>query len=179
MGIGQAETVRSVISEPLIERRVKELAREIEEQYQDTDLVAVCVLKGSFVFFSDLVRRIDLPMSCEFLGVSSYGQQRSKSGEVKITLDLATPVVGRHLLLVEDLIDTGATTYFLMQALAARRPASIKVCSLLVRRHALRFPLEIDYAGFEVGDEFIVGYGIDSAERYRGLSYIGALEKQL
>lgn len=180
MAVDRPDNPRCLIPEERLQARVKELAKEIEENYIGKDpLVAICILKGSFVFFSDLIRQIDLPMTCEFLGVSSYGNRMTSSGEVKVTLDLAGPIAGRHVLIIEDIIDSGTTLQFLLQTLAARRPASIKVCSLLLKPHALRHNVEVDYVGFQVGDEFVVGYGIDYAERYRGLSYIGAVERPL
>lgn len=179
MAVERPDNPRVLIPEEQVQARVKELAREIEDVYHGTELTMVCVLKGSFVFFSDLIRHIDMPVSCEFLGVSSYGNKMSSSGEVKITLDLATPVKGKHLLIVEDIVDSGNTLQFLLQTLQARNPASLRVCSLLHKPHAQKDPLDVDFFGFQVGDEFVVGYGIDYAERYRGLSYIGAVERPL
>jgi len=179
MAVERPDNPRCLIPEERLQARVKELAKEIEEFYHNREpLVVVCILKGSFVFFSDLVRQIDLPMSCEFLGVSNYGH-RSASGEVKITLDLASSIAGRHVLIVEDVINSGATLNFLLQTFQARRPASLKVCSLFLKPHTLRHTLDVDFVGFQIGDEYVVGYGIDYAERYRGLSYIGAVERPL
>jgi len=180
MAVERPDNPRCLIPEERLLSRVKELAKEIEEHYQDKEpLVAVCVLKGSFVFFSDLIRNIDLPMSCDFLGVSSYGSRPKNSGEVRCTLDLSGSIAGKHVLLVEDVIDDGATLQFLMQTLEARKPASLKVCTLFLKPHTLRSPYEIDFVGFQIGDEYVVGYGIDYQERYRGLSYIGAVERPL
>ena len=180
MAVDRPDNPRCLIPEERLDARVKELAKEIEEFYQGKDpLVAVCVLKSSFVFFSDLIRQIDLPMTCEFLGLSSYGKSFRSSGEAKLTLDLAGPIAGRHVLLVEDIVNTGSTLQFLQQGLKARRPASLRTCSLLLKPHAIRRNVEVDYVGFQVGDEFVVGYGNDYEERYRGLSYNGAVERQL
>jgi hypoxanthine phosphoribosyltransferase len=172
---------RCLIPADRLQARVRELAKEIEEAYMGREpLVAVCVLKSSFVFFSDLIRQIDLPMNCEFLGVSNYGNRpNSSSGEVKVTLDLVSPIAGRHVLLVEDIVNSGATLHFLKQILQARRPASLKVCALFQKTQSLRRDVDVDYVGFQIGDEFVVGYGIDYADRYRGLPYIGAVERPL
>ncbi len=180
MGIERPDNPRCLIPEERLRFRVKELAKEVEEYYQGKDpVVAICVLKGAFVFYSDLIRSIDLPMSCDFLGLSSYGNRPKNSGESKITLDLTNSIAGKHVLLVEDVVDSGTTLQFLLQSLAARKPASLKVCTLFLKPHTLRSPFEIDFVGFQIGDEYVVGYGIDYAERYRGLSYIGAVERPL
>lgn len=180
MAIERPDNPRCLIPEERLRSRVRELAKEIEEYYQGREpLVAVCVLKGSFVFFSDLIRAVDLPMSCDFLGVTSYSSRPAQSGEVKITLDLASSIAGKHVLLVEDVIDSGTTLQYMLQALEARKPASLKVCSLFLKPHTLRSPFEIDFVGFQIGDEYVVGYGIDHQDRYRGLSYIGAVERPL
>jgi hypoxanthine phosphoribosyltransferase len=180
MAVERPDNPRCLIPEERLRNRVRELAKEIEEYYQGKEpLVAICVLKGSFVFFSDLIRAIDLPMSCDFLGVTSYSSRPKQSGEVKITLDLSASVAGKHVLLVEDVIDSGATLQFMMQTLEARKPASLRVCSLFLKTHTVRSPYEIDFVGFQIGDEYVVGYGIDHQERYRGLSYIGAVERPL
>lgn len=180
MAVERPDNPRCLIPEDRLRARVRELAKEIEENYQGHEpLVAICVLKGSFVFFSDLVRAIDLPMSCDFLGISSYGSRPKQSGEVRVTLDLSASIAGKHVLLVEDVIDSGATLQFMIQSLQARQPASLRVCTLFLKPHTLRSPYEIDFVGFQIGDEYVVGYGIDHQERYRGLSYIGAVERPL
>ncbi len=180
MAIERPDNPRCLIPEERLRSRVRELAKEIEESYRGAEpMVAICVLKGSFVFFSDLIRGIDLPMSCDFLGITSYGSRPKQSGEVRVTLDLSSSIAGKHVLLVEDVIDSGTTLQFLMQTLEARKPASLKVCTLFLKPHTLRSPYEIDYVGFQIGDEYVVGYGIDHQERYRGLSYIGAVERPL
>ena len=179
MPIERPDNPRVLIPKEQVEARVKELAKEIEEVYRGKDLTAICVLRGSFVFFSDLIRHVDIPMSCEFVSLASYGNRMQSSGEVKISLDLTGPVTGKHLLVVEDIVDTGNTLHFLLQTLRARNPASIRVCSLLVKPHSIQYPVTADFFGFQVGDEFVVGYGIDHADKYRGLSYIGAVERPL
>lgn len=180
MAIERPDNPRCLIPEERLRNRVRELAKEIEEHYDGKEpLVAICVLKGSFVFFSDLVRAIDLPMSCDFLGVTSYSSRPKQSGEIRVTLDLSSSIAGKHVLLVEDVIDSGNTLQYMMQTLEARKPASLKVCTLFLKPYTLRSPYEIDFVGFQIGDEYVVGYGIDHQERYRGLSYIGAVERPL
>lgn len=118
-------------------------------------------------------------MSCDFLSVTSYANRPKSSGEVRVTLDLSNTIAGKHVLLVEDVIDSGATLQCMIQSLQARKPASLRVCTLFLKPHTLRSPYEIDFVGFQIGDEYVVGYGIDHQEKYRGLSYIGAVERPL
>ncbi|MGE0616196.1 MAG: hypoxanthine phosphoribosyltransferase [Bacteriovoracia bacterium] len=167
-----------LIAEPKLQARVKEIAQKINHDYRGLEITAVCVLKGSFVFFSDLIRQLDLSMSCEFLGLSSYGGQTTSSGEVKMTLDLNEPIEGRHVLVIEDIVDTGLTLEYIAHALKGRKPASLKICSLLVKPESMKTTLEVDYVGFTIGNEFVVGYGLDYAEKFRGLPYIGYIENE-
>lgn len=174
-------TPKILISEAKLQERVRELATEIREDYARRDIkeiTAVCILKGSFIFFSDVIRQLDLAMSCEFLGVSSYGSKMVSSGEVKVTLDLNEPLEGRHILVFEDIVDSGLTISYILNSLRARRPASLKVCSLLLKPDSLKTPVEIDYVGFRIGGEFVVGYGIDYAGKFRGLPYVGYIENE-
>lgn len=172
------ETPKILIPEIKIQNRVKELAQQINVDYQDKEITAVCTLKGSFVFFSDIIRNIDLPLSCEFLGVSSYGNQRVSSGEVKVTLDFNEPLEGKDVIVFEDIVDTGLSLQFILDLLKTRRPASIRSCSLLLKPECLKTPVEVDYVGFKIGKEFVVGYGIDYAQKLRGLPYIGYIENE-
>ncbi len=165
-----------LIPEVKLQKRIAELAHEISADYQGKEITAICILKGSFIFFSDLIRQLDLPMTCEFLGVSSYGNKMVSSGEVKITLDINEPLAGRHVLVVEDIVDSGLTLTYIMDALRARKPASIKSCSLLLKPDSLKTPIDVDYVGFKIGNEFVVGYGIDYAGKFRGLPHIGFVE---
>jgi hypoxanthine phosphoribosyltransferase len=167
-----------LIPEVRLQARVVELAQEISHDYQGKEIVAVCILKGSFIFFSDLIRHLDLPLSCEFLGVSSYGSKMVSSGEVKVTLDLNEPLENRHVLVIEDIVDTGLTLSYIMSTLRARRPASLKSCSLLMKPECLKTEIDVDYVGFKIGREFVVGYGVDLAGKYRGLPYIGYVEQE-
>jgi hypoxanthine phosphoribosyltransferase len=165
-----------LIPEIKIQARLEELAQEISHDYAGKEITAICVLKGSFIFFSDLIRRLDLPLSCEFLGVSSYGNKMVSSGEVKLTLDLNDPIEGRHVIIIDDIVDTGLTLSYIQTLLKARKPASIRSCALLMKPESLKTPVEVDYVGFKIGREFVVGYGIDHAGRHRGLPYIASLE---
>lgn len=165
-----------LIPEVKLHSRIAELAQEISHDYQGREITAVCVLKGSFIFFSDLIRRLDLPVTCEFLGVSSYGNKMVSSGEVKVTLDVNDPLEGRHVIVVEDIVDSGLTLSYIMNTLKARKPASLKSCALLMKPDCLKTEIEVDYLGFKIGREFVVGYGVDFAGKYRGLPYIGYIE---
>ena len=170
-----AHNVDPMISEEQLQQRVAELGAQITADYRDKDLVVVGVLKGSFPFVADLVRRIDLPIRVDFLGLSSYGSGTETTGVVKITSDLSKPVAGRHVLVVEDIVDTGLTMQYLLENLATRHPASVKVCSLLEKPSRLRAQVDIAYKGFTIPDAFVVGYGLDYDERYRNLPFLGIL----
>jgi hypoxanthine phosphoribosyltransferase len=170
-------TPKLLIPEIQIKKRLTELAQEIAHDYQGREVVAVCVLKGSFIFFSDLIRQMDLQITCEFLGVSSYGNKMVSSGEVKVTLDINEPLEGKHVLVIEDIVDTGLTLYYIMSALKARKPASLKSCALMLKPDCLKIDIDVDYTGFRIGNEFVVGYGVDYAGKFRELPYIGYLEQ--
>lgn len=167
---------RVLIPEIKIKQKIQDLATEIAFDYRGKEVTAVCVLKGSFIFFADLIRQIDLPMACEFMGLSSYGNKTVSSGEVKVTLDLTEPLAGKHVIIFEDIVDTGLTMQYLVNTLKARKPASLKVCSLLVKPESMKCDIEIDYVGFKLGKEFVVGYGLDHAGRFRHLPYVGVVE---
>ncbi len=170
-----ADDPKTLFSREQIQRRVAELGAQITTDYAGRSLVLLCVLKGGFVLTADLARAIDLPLRVEFLGVQSYGMDTRSSGVVQITQDLTSPVDGQDLLLVEDIVDTGLTSHFLMESLAARRPRSIKLCALLYKPARRQQEVGIDYLGFTVEDVFVVGYGLDHAQRYRNLPYVGIL----
>jgi hypoxanthine phosphoribosyltransferase len=165
-----------LLSESTIQARVKALGAQLAAEYAGKSLVLLCVLKGSFVFAADLARAIDLPLRVEFLGVRSYGDDTRSSGVVQITQDLTRPIAGDHVLIVEDIVDTGLTLSYLREQLMARTPASVKVCALLHKPSRSVRPVEIDYLGFTVEDVFVVGYGLDHAEQYRNLPYVGVLD---
>jgi hypoxanthine phosphoribosyltransferase len=169
--------VRVLLSGEQIARRVAELGREIAAFYSTGELVLVSVMKGSFIFAADLARAIPLPLRIEFLGLSSYGASTESSGVVRITQDLGGPVEGCHVLIVEDIIDSGLTMAYLLENLATRRPASLRVCALLAKPTEGVRRVQIDHLGFTIEDAFVVGYGLDHAERYRNLPYVGVLER--
>lgn len=160
-----------------IATRVAELGAQITRDYAGRNLVLVGVLKGSFVFLSDLMRQVDLPLRVDFLGVRSYGEGTESSGVVQITQDLSRPIEHEDVLIVEDIVDTGLTIAHLMDLLRTRAPASIKVCSLLHKPARAKVKINIDYLGFTIEDRFVVGYGLDFAERHRNLPYIGVVER--
>ena len=168
--------VRELISQQRIEARVSELAAQITREYAGHSLVLLSVLKGSFVFAADLARAIALPIRIEFLGVRSYGDDTKSSGVVQITQDLTRPVDGDDILLVEDIVDTGLTLSYLREQLRSRNPASVKVAALLHKPARIQREVEIDYLGFTIDDVFVVGYGLDYAERYRNLPFLGVLD---
>jgi hypoxanthine phosphoribosyltransferase len=168
--------VRTLLSAEQIGVRVRELGAQITKDYADRRLVLVSVLKGSFLFTADLARCIDLPLRVEFLGVRSYGEGTSTTGVVQITHDLSRPIEGDDILVVEDIVDTGLTISHLLQLFGTRMPSSVKVCALLHKPARSRVEVPIDYLGFTIEDKFVVGYGLDWAERYRNLPYIGVVE---
>lgn len=170
-------SVRELISADSIDNRVKWMASAISEDYRSRGVVLVPILKGSFIFASDLVRKISLKdVTVEFISVSSYGDSEESSGVVRITHDLDGSIEGKHILLVEDIVDSGCTLSYLISQLKSRNPASIGVAALLRKPSRQRVPVQLDYVGFNIDDQFVVGYGLDSAQRYRGIPYIGVVE---
>jgi hypoxanthine phosphoribosyltransferase len=167
-----------VISEEQIQDKISELAKQITEDYRDKDLLLVGVLKGAFVFMSDLARQVQLPLEFDFMAVSSYGSATKSSGVVRILKDLDYEITNRHVLLVEDIIDSGLTISYLLRYLEARRPASLEICSLFWKKGEQAVPLDVKYPGFEIPPVFVVGYGLDYAEKYRNLPYIGVLKPE-
>lgn len=172
-----SEQIVTMLSQEQIAERVRDLGAQIARDYKDRQLVLVCVLKGSFIFASDLARAIDLPLRVDFLGVRSYGEGTESSGVVEITQDLSRPIAGEDILLVEDIVDTGLTIAHLMDLFRTRQPKSVKVCSLLHKPARARVDVKIDYLGFTIEDKFVVGYGLDFAQRYRNLPFIGVVER--
>lgn len=169
--------IRPLITAEKITDRVKWLGDAIRQDFQDKPLTVVSVLKGSFIFMADVFRQLNRPdAAVDFLGTSSYADGTESTGVVRITHDLTKPVEGRHVLLVEDIVDTGLTLQFLLETLRARNPESVSVCALLHKPSRARVKSQIDYLGFTIGDEFVVGYGLDYAEQYRCLPYVGVLE---
>ena len=159
-----------------IAARVRQLGLQIQRDYEGKELVLLGVLKGSFLFISDLARSIDLPLSVDFIGLSSYGEATESSGVVKITSDLSRPIEGKHVLVIEDIVDTGLTMRYLLDNLATRHPTSVKLCALLNKPSRARTRIPIDYLGFEIEDRFVVGYGLDAAEKYRNVPFIGVMK---
>jgi len=167
-----------LISRQEIEVTVNRLAGEINNDYRDKHPVLVAVLKGSFIFLADLIRRLDLPLEIEFVRLSSYGRGKESSGKISVVQGLSTEVKGRHVLVVEDIIDTGLTTNFLLDYLRQKEPSSIKVCALTSKPSRRKFPLTIDYLGFTIPDKFLVGYGLDYDEKFRNLPDICFIEEE-
>ena len=170
-----AEPLDVLHSKEAIQARVHELGAQITRDYQGKDLVLVTVLKGAILFAADLCREIDLPLSLDFIGLSSYGEATESSGVVKITSDLTKPIEGKHVLVIEDIIDTGLTMRYLLDNLATRHPASVKICSLLHKPARARTKIPIEYLGFTIPDLFVVGYGLDAGEKFRNVPFIGVV----
>ena len=168
--------LKVLISRDEIAEAVNRLARQIERDYQGKQPLLIGVLKGSFVFMADLVRQIDLPLELEFIRLSSYGAARESSGEVRVVQELETSIKDRHVLVVEDIVDTGVTICFLLDYLRKKKPASLKLCALADKPSRRRVPLPIHYLGLTVPNKFIVGYGIDCDEKFRNLPDIYAME---
>jgi len=159
-----------------LKQRVRSLGQEVSAAYADRDLLLIGVLKGAVFFLADLMRHIDIPCEVDFMAVSSYGSATDSSGVVRIIKDLDTPIEGRHVLIVEDIVDSGLTLQYLMRNLGARNPATLDVCALLTKPDRRKVELPIRFVGFEIPDRFAIGYGLDFAERYRNLPYVAALE---
>lgn len=168
--------LKTYISEEKIQAKVAEIGKALTQKFKGKKVTAVCVLKGSFMFYSDLIRNINTDITCEFFGVSSYNGGTSSSGEVKVTLDLSSPVEGQHVILVEDIVDTGLTMNYLKKAIESRNPASLTTIALLEKPEALKVPCKLDYVGFQIANEFVVGYGLDYDGYFRNLPYIAQVQ---
>jgi hypoxanthine phosphoribosyltransferase len=176
---GGATNARILITSEQIQRRVKEMAAEIAADYPDGPLYLISILKGAFVFLADLARALQRPsVRIEFMGISSYGKQKTSSGQVKVTRDLDVNIEGQHVLIVEDIIDSGVTLTYLTRLLEQRHPKSLAIATLLDKPERRIRPVEVKYVGFKIPDEFVVGYGLDYAEDYRNLSDIRVLDGQ-
>lgn len=169
------ETISVLIPEKNIEKRVGELAEEIAESFNYEAITIVCVLKGAVILAMDLVRKLKQSVEFDFVELSSYYDGTSSSGEVKITKDISTSIKGKNVLIVEDIIDSGRTMAFLIKRLEEREPKCIKLCALLDKPERRKFDINADFKGFEIPDEFVIGYGLDYAQKYRNLPYIGVL----
>ncbi len=165
-----------LLTEESIKARIAELGNQITAAYEGKELVLVGVLKGALMFIVDLARAIDLPLEIDFMAVSSYGQSTDSSGIVRIVKDLDSTIEGRHVLIVEDIVDTGLTLKYLREVLETRNPASLRICALLNKQKERKADVELDYLGFDIPDKFVVGYGLDFADLYRNLSFIGLLK---
>lgn len=179
----EADIASVLITEQQINDKIAELAHQVAGDYPpaagDNDLLLVGVLKGAVMFMTDLARALPQPAQLEFMAVSSYGSATSSSGVVRILKDLDRDIAGREVLVVEDIVDSGLTLSWLLKNLAARNPASLRVCSLLRKPDAVKVDVPVDYIGFDIPSEFVVGYGLDFAERYRDLPYIGTLDPKV
>ena len=167
-----------LISEEQIKRRTKELAEQISRDYEDKDLVLICVLKGGVVFLVDLMRQLTIPHAIDFMATSSYGASTQSSGVVRILKDLDNPIHGRDVLIVDDIIDSGRTVDYLVRILNERGPASLRLCTLLNKPDRREVEVHLDYIGFDIPNEFVIGYGMDFAENYRNLPFIGVLKPE-
>ncbi len=170
------ETIRQLVSEEDVDKRICELGERISRDYEGKQVHLICVLKGGVFFMCELAKRITVPVSMDFMSVSSYGADTKSSGVVKIIKDLDEPLEGKEVLIVEDIIDSGRTLYYLIDMLQKRNPESIRLCTLLDKPERRVKEVKVDYVGFNIPDEFVVGYGLDYAQKYRNLPYIGVVE---
>ena len=168
-----------LIDEQAIAAKVRELGTAIADDYRTKDLVLVSILKGALPFLADLMRQMPIPLALDFLEVSSYGEATESSGNVRILKDLAKSIGGRDVVVVEDILDTGQTLSYVIEHLRSKQPASVRLCTLLDKPARRIVPIQIDYRGFEIPDKFVVGYGLDYAERYRNLPFIGVLKPEV
>lgn len=168
-----------IISEEVLQNRIKELGEKLTEVYKDENPIFICILRGGVMFMSDLIKQISTPLEIDFMSVSSYGRSTSSSGIVKIRKDIDTDIKDRHVIIVEDIVDSGLTLEYISAYLKNHQPLSVKICTLLDKPDAHQLQIKLDYIGFEVGNEFVVGYGLDYAEKYRNLPYIGILKKEI
>ena len=168
-----------LFSQQQLEQRVEEIAQQINRDYADKEILLVSVLRGSFIFMADLARKITRPCRVDFMSVSSYGKGTSSSGQVQITKDLSEDISGMHVIVVEDILDSGNTLSYLLRLLEQRHPASIRLCTLLDKPDRRKVEVAVHYSGFTIPDAFVVGYGLDYAERYRNLPYIGILKPEI
>jgi hypoxanthine phosphoribosyltransferase len=167
--------IKTLITAEQIDEKLADMGRQITADYQAKDVLLVGVLRGAFMVMADLARHIDLPVEFDFMAVSSYGASTQTSGVVRILKDLDEEIEGRHVLIVEDIIDSGLTLNYLMKSLNVRKPASLEIAALLLKEGIQRVPLEVKYIGFPIGPEFVVGYGLDYAGKYRNLPYVGVM----
>lgn len=170
---------RILLKEEEIAKRIQELGKEISQKYSGKNPVIICILRGAVIFLSDLIRSINIPVEIDFFSLSSYGASTESSGVVKIRKDIDKDIFNRPVIVVEDIIDTGLTLHYIKEYLQNHQPESIEICALLDKPEAHQTDLKVDYTGFEIANEFVVGYGLDYAEKYRNLPYIGVLKKEI
>lgn len=171
-----AEKISVLIPEAEVDKRIEELGKQISEDYAGKSVHLICVLKGSIFFTCELAKRITVPVTVDFMSCSSYGADTKSSGVVKLVKDLDEPLEGKEVIVIEDIVDSGRTLSYLLEILSARKPASLKLCTLLDKPERRVTQVKVDYTGFEIPDEFVVGYGLDYAQRYRNLPYVGVIE---
>ncbi|KPJ56865.1 hypoxanthine phosphoribosyltransferase [Parcubacteria bacterium DG_74_2] len=169
------EKIKKLLSERKIKSRVKKLAQAISIDYQEKNLLLVCILKGAVVFLSDLLREITIPFDIDFVGLASYGSHTKTTGTVRLTKDLETDIKDRGVLIIEDIVDTGLTLDYLVKKLKEREPASLRICTLLNKPSRRQVKIRLDYIGFKIPNKFVVGYGMDYAGKYRNLPFVGHL----
>lgn len=170
-----SEKIKVLLSEEEVDARIKQIAAQISRDYAGREIHLICVLKGGVFFTCELAKRITVPVTIDFMSCSSYGAGTKSSGVVKLVKDLDEPLEGKNVIVIEDIIDSGRTLSYLLEILSARKPASLKLCTLLDKPDRRVMPVHVDYTGFEIPDEFVVGYGLDYDQRYRNLPYIGVL----
>lgn len=171
-----SEKIRELISEKDVATRIAEMGAQISRDYEGESVYLLCILKGGVFFTTELAKHITVPVSIDFMSVSSYGGETTSSGIVRIVKDLDTPIEGKNVLIAEDIIDTGRTLAYLMEHLRQRKPKSLKLCTLLDKPDRRVSDVKVDYTGFEIPDEFVVGYGLDYDQKYRNLPYVGVIE---
>ena len=171
-----AETIKVMISEEDVDAKIRELGERISQDYQGKQVHLICILKGSVFFVCELAKRITVPVSMDFMSVSSYGDGTKSSGVVRIAKDLDETLEGKDVIVVEDIIDSGRTLSYLLEVLEKRNPASMSLCTLLDKPERRTHEVKVDYIGFQIEDKFVVGYGLDYAQKYRNLPYIGVVE---
>ncbi|MCI7131750.1 MAG: hypoxanthine phosphoribosyltransferase [Lachnospiraceae bacterium] len=171
-----SERIRELISEEDVAKKIAEMGAQISRDYAGESVYLLCILKGGVFFTTELAKHITVPVNIDFMSVSSYGGETTSSGIVRIVKDLDTPIEGKNVLIAEDIIDTGRTLAYLMEHLKQRKPKSLKLCTLLDKPERRVSDVKVDYTGFEIPDEFVVGYGLDYDQRYRNLPYVGVIE---
>jgi len=171
-----AERIEVLLSEEVVDAKIKELGEQISRDYVGKEVHLICILKGSVFFVCELAKRITVPVTMDFMSVSSYGADTKSSGVVRIVKDLDEPICGKDVIVVEDIVDSGNTLSYLLELLEDRKPNSLRLCTLLDKPERRRKPVNVDYTGFQIPDEFVVGYGLDYAQKYRNLPYVGIVK---